>query len=745
MKIYISGLHSGPNPSPGVGIARSLRLGYPDATLIGVDYSNRSSGIHWPDFDEIWLQRPWNELDLEEYALQIRDVLDAGAFWISGLDLEIFWLAREIPRHPNLLIPPLEALKKVAKPIHIHQNLPFKTPPFIATSRPDWELHAFCRKYGWKVWLKGPYYEAYRVRSWTEFISAYSELSHRWSTDKLFLQAHVKGYEESIAFSAYNGTLLDCVYLSKRDITPEGKVWSGHISKVPEEIENSLSKIIKDLAWTGGGELEFIRDIEGNLWLIEWNPRFPAWIYGATIAGHNLPALLIEAATGIPANKIDAFSQEFTRVVLEIPVKSQFPLPYFPESALAYPGPFLKHPSGMPILAEKLKKLNGTSIAQSNSLLIIPSSIIDDLSNFDFNEVQTPCWVFLEKTAEITFEQTASLIKKLSSSSLRISIAYSIKTNPDERFLELAYKNGYEAEAINLLEVKKALSKGFTSNQIILNGPGKWWPFWKPIIYPFHAIFCDSLEELRQMFPKLKDVQLANIIGVRIRPPGIFSRFGISLESYENFNELIHLVKKLPSNYLFGIHFHIPSITIGIQNWLRLYESILKWCQTIESASGKRIECLDIGGGWFPDDWNIEFKPRLDSLVSMAQCTLPHISQFIMEPGRALAQPCMALATRVLEIRGSKHQNKEIVVDGSIAEVPLIHYYPHRILHFNSKEGRWELLRRGSGRILGRLCMEDDILAVNIEIPEDIKVGDILVICDVGAYDRSMSYVFGQG
>jgi hypothetical protein len=48
MKIYVSGLYSGGNPQPGVGIARSLREGYPDAILVGVEYSNRSSGIHWP-------------------------------------------------------------------------------------------------------------------------------------------------------------------------------------------------------------------------------------------------------------------------------------------------------------------------------------------------------------------------------------------------------------------------------------------------------------------------------------------------------------------------------------------------------------------------------------------------------------------------------------------------------------------------------------------------------------------------
>ena len=64
MRIYISGLYSGTNPQPGVGIARSLRAAYPQAELIGVEYSNRCSGIHWQDFNEIWLQRPWDELNL---------------------------------------------------------------------------------------------------------------------------------------------------------------------------------------------------------------------------------------------------------------------------------------------------------------------------------------------------------------------------------------------------------------------------------------------------------------------------------------------------------------------------------------------------------------------------------------------------------------------------------------------------------------------------------------------------------
>src|SRR4051794_837869 len=118
MKIYVSGLYCGTNPQPGVGMARSLRAAYPKAKLIGVEYSPRCSGIHWTDLDDVWLQRPWEELDLEAYGDAVTRVLDAGAIWISGFDLEIMWLATVFPDgHENLLTAPLRALQRISKPM----------------------------------------------------------------------------------------------------------------------------------------------------------------------------------------------------------------------------------------------------------------------------------------------------------------------------------------------------------------------------------------------------------------------------------------------------------------------------------------------------------------------------------------------------------------------------------------------------------------------------------------------------
>ncbi len=147
--------------------------------------------------------------------------------------------------------------------------------------------------------------------------------------------------------------------MRKRDLTEIAKTWAGDVSEVPEELKTPLRKIIKDLNWTGGAELEMVRDADGNRWLLEWNPRYPAWIHGATIAGHNMPAILVEGATGIKAKKrVSPTTQEFTRVVLEIPVNPEMPLSPLPEPFAGGIGHSLKHPSGLLGFADKLHKLS---------------------------------------------------------------------------------------------------------------------------------------------------------------------------------------------------------------------------------------------------------------------------------------------------------------------------------------------------------------------------------------------------
>ena len=756
MKIYISGLYSGTNPQPGVGIARSIRTAYPKAKLIGVEYSNRCSGIHWQDFDEIWLQRPWDELNLTAHAEEIKKVLDSGALWISSIDLEIMWFARIFPDgHPNLLTPPENALAQVGKPaVPAHEGLPVKIPPFVTTEISDWDLHAFCREHDWKVWLKGPYYEAVRTRNWAEFEEKRHILSSAWATDKLFLQAHVSGYEESVTLSAYKGELIDCVRMRKRDLTELSKTWAGDVSEVEDEFLVPLRKIVREINWTGGAELEMVRDADNRLWLLEWNPRFPAWIHGATITGRNIPASLVAGATGIPPKDSPALAEEFTRVVMEIPVRPEFPLSPLPEPLGGKIGHSLKHPSGLIQFANRLHKsnffdrqnVNGGEKASNFKAPDVPASFIDDLGRLDLSAVETPASLFLANTAAEYFQKAGDLVRHLSSDEIKVANAYSIKTNPDGRLINLALESGFLAEAISIPEVKKAIEAGFAPEQIILNGPAKWWRRAHLPAGRFYSIFCDSIEELNQVLENLESGALETVfLGVRLRTPNVVSRFGIPVDTPEVFQKLIEAVRKIPKEYKFAVHFHMASSNVGVGHWWHLFESILRWCGSIEALSGRLIQVLDVGGGWFPEDLQKDSAGNFKKAIALIPEFLPHVEQIISEPGKALAQPSMAVAMQILELRNSADVVHEAVVDGSIAELPMYFFYPHRILYQGAKSGDWQPLGRGKTKLLGRLCMEHDIVASNVELPETAQVGDILVFCDAGAYDRSMSYVFGRG
>jgi diaminopimelate decarboxylase len=736
-------------------VARSLREAYPRASLIGVDYSNRCSGIHWKDFDELWLQRPWEELDLPTYAGEIKKNLDDGAWWISGNDLENIWLGHVFPQgHPHLLAPPPQAILQTVKPeIHAHAGLPVKVPPYIWTEASDWELHAFCRKHDWNVWLKGPYHEATRVKNWAEFQDARKTFTRMWSTERLFLQAHAMGCEESLCFTAYRGELLECVRMRKQEITEENKAWGGSVCDVGQELLQLLRNVVRRLHWTGGTELDLVRAADGEMWVLEWNPRFPAWIHGATLAGRNLPGQLLEAASGIAAKRAPRLSPAFTRVVLEVPVRPQFPLPPPPEPLASDDGQSRKHPSGIPKLAERLRKMNllpqggnGDENTMVKSAPTVPASFIEDLGRFDFTNMDTPEWLFLENTAVHVFDRASEIVDKLSASGLKIRNAYSIKTNPDRRLMELARQAGFLTEAISLLEVDKALEIGFEPQQIILNGPGKWWPSGQRSTITLHALFCDSLADLHRATVAIRAGELhTDILGVRLRSPHIKSRFGIPIDTADNFKELTGGIRPLPNSCAFGVHFHMASSNIGVGQWRHLYEAMLQWCRSLEALTGRNVHCLDMGGGWFPEDWHAESEDVLRAAIARAQRMLPHLEEMISEPGKAVAQPTMAIATRVLEIRKARDEFTEAVVDCSIAELPMHSFQPHRILRHEPRTKRWKTLSRGKTKLLGRLCMEHDILAEDVALPEDTSAGDILVFCDSGAYDRSMSYEFGRG
>jgi diaminopimelate decarboxylase len=419
-----------PKSSAGVGTARAIRAAFPDARLVGVDYWHGSSGLHHEVFDALWLLPSWEYLDRDAHAKEIRARLDEDAFFISTLDLEIRWLAEAIGDHDHLLVPRLRSLQPTLKPARpLTKFLPFAVPETLSLERSDAEIYQFCRRHSWRCWLKGPFHDAIFVADWRTFLSAREVLERRWQSTKLFLQAHVRATEESVCIAAYEGEILAAIHMEKRLTTAEGKTWAGRVIALPEYLFTPIESLVRRLAWTGGAEIELFKDRDAKRWFNEWNPRFPAWIYGATLAGFNLPAQLLARAQGSAVPPTIAAGDSFTRVVEEVPVRLDIglPLPAEPDDIELVSAS--KYGAALPELLRALEERPGDPRAlEAHAPAPFDTDTQADLSEVDFVAIKTPARVFLPRLADTLFRKLIRQITRADSGRAAPVGAYSIKT-----------------------------------------------------------------------------------------------------------------------------------------------------------------------------------------------------------------------------------------------------------------------------------------------------------------------------
>lgn len=551
VQVFISGVHTG----AGLGVARALRARYPNTRLVGVSYAHPGEGILGRNLAETWTAGPW---------------------WLPGSAREAEWLAYTVGQHERILTPSCAALDAVRLPdVSASALLGLAVPPSIRVTATDWDLNTFGRRHGWRIWLRttdGEDGATKPIRSWVEFQQARLALGERGFSDEVFLQRHVPDASEAIAFAAYHGELLGCVLRTDGPMAGGSDVPTRPIDAVPESLTISLGHALRELRWTGGGELQLVRDAAEQPTLLGWRACFPAWIYSAALAGVNLPARLLERATGSsPVSQTD-MTPQVVRIVVEVPGLRQ------PTAHSSGPH---TDAEATPLSRHALEVVPRPDAVRTSAPRVA-EEILADVAAVAPEVEETPSFMYLPGAARRAFQHAEALSQRLSTADVRVRVAYSVKTNPDARLIELARATGLLAETISQLEVKKALACGVPADRIVLNGPAKRWRAAGYTIEPLHAVFCDSLEELRTAGdPCERGPYNAEIVGIRLRTPGFASRFGIPLRDDTDVATIGQLVRRLPTATRFGVHFHMASTAIGLDSW---WDSSMRcfggWCRS---------------------------------------------------------------------------------------------------------------------------------------------------------------------
>lgn len=303
--VAVSGLNNTDNPGPGVPVIRALRESDAyDVRIIGLAYENLEPGIYMHDVVDKVYQVPYPSIGSEKllqrlsyiHSVEHLDVL------IPNFDAELYSFIsfekklNEMGIHTWL--PTMEQFEernksKLPEYGKKYNVLVPKSKPITNVS----EIGPLAQEFNYPLLVKGKFYDAYVAFNPEQVALYFNKIATKWGVP-IIIQEFIRGTEVNvIALGDGNGKTIGAVPMRKQYITDKGKAWGG-ITLDDQDMLDLTRSIIKKTKWRGGMELELIKTMDSKYYLIEINPRIPAWVYLAVGAGQNLPEALVKLAMG---------------------------------------------------------------------------------------------------------------------------------------------------------------------------------------------------------------------------------------------------------------------------------------------------------------------------------------------------------------------------------------------------------------------------------------------------------------
>ncbi|MCK4570080.1 MAG: ATP-grasp domain-containing protein [Bacteroidales bacterium] len=306
INIGVTGLNAIDSPGPGVSVIRGLREAKAfDVRIIGLSYESLEPGIYMHDIADKSYQIPYPSsgtatlLERLKY-IQEKEKLD---MIIPNFDAELFPFMKLSDELDKLgiktFLPTFKQYEEREK-----YNLPdfgekygFNVPASEAVHDIA-GLQKLASKYDYPVVVKGKFYDAGIAYNLEQAKSYFHKISAKWGLP-IIVQEFIDGTEFNVTgLGDGKGNTISAVPMRKQYITDKGKAWGG-ISISDKQMLDLTDKFISSTKWKGGFELEFMKNKDGEFYILEINPRLPAWVYLAIGVGQNIPEALVKLAMGM--------------------------------------------------------------------------------------------------------------------------------------------------------------------------------------------------------------------------------------------------------------------------------------------------------------------------------------------------------------------------------------------------------------------------------------------------------------
>jgi len=301
--IGVTALNAIDNPGPGVPVIRALREAISfNVRIIGLSYEALEPGLYMHDLVDKSYTIPYPSTGTEHLMERLKEIheLEKLDVIIPNFDAELYSFIKREPELKKmgirLFMPTMEQFEERQK-INLPEfgekydiNVP-KSKGIFSTDK----FREIEKDFDWPVIVKGKFYDAVIAYNFEQVKMAFNRISSKWGLP-IIIQEFIHGTEFNVTgLGDGKGNTIAAVPMRKQYITDLGKAWGG-ISITDKKLLDLTDQFISSTKWRGGFELELMKDKKGDFYMMEINPRIPAWIYLAVGAGQNIPEALVNLA-----------------------------------------------------------------------------------------------------------------------------------------------------------------------------------------------------------------------------------------------------------------------------------------------------------------------------------------------------------------------------------------------------------------------------------------------------------------
>ncbi len=330
-------------------------------------------------------------------------------------------------------------------------------------------------------------------------------------------------------------------------------------------------------------------------------------------------------------------------------------------------------------------------------------------------------------------------------------VAYATKAFLCRAMARLAHEEGMHLDVASGGELHVALSAGVPAERLVLHGNNKSeGELAAALEHGVGRIVIDSFDEIARL-GRLLDAGPQRSIRPRVLvrvTPGVEahthefvrtgqedSKFGFSVASGAA-TEAVAALELLPGVELVGIHAHIGSQVFDASS----FEQAAEVLGTFFAPLG--LSELVVGGGLGVPYVNGEHAPSQSEWaeVTRTACAKAGVSpstRLSAEPGRSIVATAGMTLYTVGTIKTLPGIRTYVSVDGGMSDNPRPVLYGSGYEAFLPREVGAPRLR--PVRVVGKHCESGDLVVPEAQVPEDVRVGDILATPVTGAYGYAMA------